>query len=35
MKKVPSVVVSLVCLNSFADTEFWSVGSFNVLSNAT
>ena len=34
MKNLLGVVITLVCLNSFAEAEYWSIGSFNVLSNA-
>jgi len=34
MKKLLGAVVAVVCLSSFAETEFWSIGSFNVLANA-
>ena len=35
MKKLFGVLITLVCLNSLADGEYWSIGSFNVQSNAT
>ena len=34
MKKLLGVIAVLVCVSSFAETEFWSMGSFNVLANA-
>ncbi len=34
MKKLLGVIIALACLSSFAETEFWSIGSFNVLANA-
>ncbi len=33
MKKLLGVVVALVSLNSSAEAEFWSIGSFNVFAN--